>query len=135
MNGWQLVATLAGTLFGGGLIGIIFNHWREHPRAVADARKTHAEAERIEVEVEGIKINTLEGQIARLDQRVKLLERQVQDCHQDRDLALAAARYLWDRLQIAAPSDEAVARLRDYLIKPPALTLPRSMEEELGKVN
>lgn len=134
MNDWTVWLALIGTLLGGGLIGAVLKHLRDHPRALADARKTHAEAERITVEVEDIKINALEGQIARLDKRVQLLERQVVDCHQDRDLALAAARYLWDRLNTACPNDEAVDRLRAWLAQPPGLTMPRAMRTEIDKL-
>jgi cell division protein FtsB len=134
MNGWALAGTLLATLLGGGLIGIILQHLREHPRAMAAARKENAEADRLVAETDDIKTASLEGQVNRLDARVKILETQVQDCHQDRDLALAAARFLWDRLHSVAPSDEAVERLRDYLIKPPGLTIPRAMQDGLDRI-
>ncbi|HEU0097321.1 MAG TPA: hypothetical protein VFQ67_00970, partial [Allosphingosinicella sp.] len=62
---------------------------------------------------------------------VEILERQVEECHQDRDLALAAARFLWDRLKIAAPQDEAIEKLRPYLSPMPDLPIPAGMRRRL----
>jgi hypothetical protein len=133
-----VLGTIPGWLTAGGvisLVGIVLKFINDRRRTIAQARKTTAEAEKIEAEVDDITINRLEGQIDRLDKRVRTLERQVQECHQDRDLALAAARFLWDRLNIAAPTDEAVEKLREYLEKPPTLRVPRSMTAKLAELD
>jgi len=122
-------------LLGGGLIGIVLKHRRDYPGALAAARRTGAEAERLHAETEDINLASMERQISRLDRRVELLESQVEECHQDRDLALAAARYLLDRLTIANPHDEAIEKLRPYLSPMPDLPLPLSMKRRLRDID
>lgn len=132
-----VLGTIPGWLTAGGmvtLVGIVLKFLNDRRKTIAEARKTTAEAEMIEAEIDDMTINRLEGQIDRLDRRVKTLETEVKDCHQDRDLALAAARFLWDRLHIAAPDDEAVEKLREYLEKPPTLRVPRSMTRTLSEL-
>lgn len=134
MEGWTLVSTLVATLLGGGLIGVVFLHRRELPKALAAARKTDAETGRLAAETDDLKIAALERQLGRLDERVEMLESEIAECHQDRDLALAAARFLWDRLRTAAPDDEAVERLRQYLHTSPTFSIPRDMKRRLDDI-
>lgn len=128
------ISMIVSALLGGGLIGVLLRHRRDFPGAMASARKTGAEAQRLEVETENIAITTLEGQVRRLDERVESLEEQVEDCHKDRDLALAAARFLWDRLSIVAPEDKVLDNLRDYIKAPPIRRTPRHMDRQLRDI-
>lgn len=130
----QALAAAVAALLSGGLIGVVLLHRRDLPRAMAEARKTEAEAGRITAEADDIKTASLERQLGRLDKRVEMLEHEVEDCHRDRDLALAAARFIWDRLQTVSPGDEVVEALREYLAKPPAFSTPRSMRDQLDKL-
>jgi hypothetical protein len=122
-------------LLGGGLLGVLLKHRRDYPGAMAAARKVGAEAERVAAETDDIKISSLERQVKRLDERVQMLEGQVEECQQDRDLALAAARFLFDRLSIASPSDEALEKLRPYLTTTPDRPIPRWMGRKITEVD
>lgn len=124
---YGFLTMILGALLSGGLIGAFLNHLRESPKAKAEAR-------RIGVETDSTHISSLERIIDRHERRIQTLEDQIQDCHKDRDLALTAARFLWDKLSIIAPDDETLAPLRHYLARPPAIMrTPPDMEQKLDE--
>ena len=127
--GW---ITSAGVI---GLLGLVLRYLNDRRKIMADARKVDKEADRLDAENEDIRIASLERQIDRLDRRVKLLETEVEDCHRDRDLALAAARFLHDRLATVSPGDEAIVKLNEYLKSPPAFALPKDMRAKLDELD